>query len=461
MELIPREWWPSAFTGLIARELHEKIALARYLQNILQAQVQADAALDARFDLTEEALIPNIDLPLVCDGESASLGFLPSRCHFNEVAPIFDPIEAFQILGLDGTEQEISTAIHAIEQYSADKVLPLRCAVHPYTDCLLVTALIFALRNRIRDGRMLSFTAADWADLPDNLAGNNPYDLTYMSSSWTDWPNAVYEFREIKTSVSKGRILFNADAYYRAEADRNSKKPGGPRGAMQGVNFNGDFDPKKDFYTLYFHDNHGKQVPLQLYGLRSDMDYEAKMIIALANGTLRQDAVVPSLQGYLWAAECGFLQSPDGTNGTLLTREVEASKGTVGYGAKLMSTARVGNAAQRRADFVMTALMDLQTLAIGRIFSRLNEDREVYSQRIMGFLKGPIVFTREYDSGILSRIPAQLALSAALPGAALFEKEFTYTPPWWSALNTGSTNTGQLVLNENGQTIITGRARRV
>ena len=459
MELVPREWWPSAFSGLIAREVHEKIALARYLQNILHAQVQGDAALDARFDLTEESLIPTIDLPLVCDGMSASLGFLPTRCHFNEVEPIFDPIEAFQILRLDGTEKEISTAIHAIEQYTVDMVVPLRCAVHPYTDCVLVTALLFALRNKIRDGKMLNFTAEDWADLPDNLAGNNPYDLTYMSSSWKDWPNAVYEFREIKTSVSKGRILFNADAYNRAKADRNSRKPGVPCEAMKGVNFNGDFDPKKDYYTLYFQDNQVKQVPVQLYGLRSDMDYEAKMIVALANGTLRQDAVVPSLQGYLWAADCGFLQSPDGTTGTVLTREVEASKGAVGYGAKRISKA--GNAAQKRADFVLTALMDLQTLAIQRIHDRLDEDREGYARRIMGFLKGPIVFARKYDSGILSRIPAELALSAALPGAALFEKEFAYTPPWWSALNTGSTNTGKAGPNKKGQTSETGGLRRV
>src|ERR1700722_1539446 len=239
-ERLPCDAWPAAFAGIIGRETQEKPEVARYLRTLLHAHTQAGSKQKTSYDIAEELLRPNVDLPPFSQTFTASIGFLPSICHYNDVDPVFDPDKVFALLGMDGTEQQINTAVDAIHEYACKLVVPLRCAVHPYTDCALITMILFAIQRRIRDGKMLRFVAADWANLPSDLRSESPFDFTYLSQDLID---QHYAFRHVKSRQSTGRMLINARRYAAFLELHRTNKLVAQTPTMSGFDFNGHFDP--------------------------------------------------------------------------------------------------------------------------------------------------------------------------------------------------------------------------
>jgi hypothetical protein len=418
----PRSAWPSAFCGIVAREKTDKPGVAEYLRNILQSQIDI---VDTIFDIEEEWLTSE-------RSQAPSLlvsGFVPYHCHYNEVDPVFDPNRILRALGLEFAHVQIEAVLHTIRQYTQHMTSSIRCVVQPYGDCALITSLLFALRDRIESIHSIKFIAEDWAELPARLTNNAPCDMSYMSEGLLGDLAGKFEFRPTKTTESKGCILVNAKAFsefvtHRIQTQHPSR---GGLPMLGGVNFNG----KCDANILYF-SHAGEQIQIQMEGHSSNHDEEARAIIALANGEPSYNAIIPTMQGFLWAVECGFLMHDHVPLGTLITGqgEVPSSRGRVGYGVRVQPP--MDEEAKRRALLVVMALLDLQANCLEHVRNRLGSgDRAHAAKELLGCLKGPIVSAREYDAGMLARIPSELAVSAAFPGAALYEQEYTYRPHWW------------------------------
>lgn len=441
-DLEPRYWAP-ACAGLLASKTFPDTEWEKafeYIERIINVRAFRDDPNGAlALELVKRRVYPGQVGGNANVTHTASVA-IPLLAERNAAFAATTPEDVRRSFGFDKNDQNLSQLKRIVEEYVRHcpivdnitlintRIEPRKaefiCAVQPYIDTILATVAIYMVSDLLDDGVLVKFVPLDWTKVPD-VGKSIAVHMSYGSENVLN--NKYFEFIRTKKQPSRmpcvqSTILqqdsycppaLNFVGYYSESASTNC-----------------DMLVKLNFGTNI------KQVVAT--SVESIYDQEASALIALAAGSLSADYVIMTNAAFLWLADTGLLYKDFGngfTIGSLKFGEVVNSspEDVVGYAVKKTKNSPVAQKLMHRIESVVE---DMEKF-VADSTSQSKRPHELVSS-----LKAPMAIAYGYDSGILTRINASLALEMAFPKGKYYEREVDYRPCWWETLEKAFLKTG-------------------
>ena len=444
LEKLPPAQWAAPFVGMIAAKPEvERHLFWESLRGLILAYGLANDPENVEQLGIMHCRLEKLQFPNVGDAVTGSV-YVPAACYSNQVQLCPSEQEMREILGLHNrSDNLVNRLIAAIVDYSAasnsasgDKrthttePFTFECAVHPYVDCFMVPAILYAVKHLLPDHLTMAFRPVPWGDLP-RILDETVVHCSYGSHSLLKNRANKFHFRQIKEeSTALVALCHSKDAQHNR---------------YRAFNFPGYYSLKHDDREAgLVRIQHGNgEIDVQAETMASTGDMEILLLCALAFGFLPNESmIIPSTHGLIWAGEAGLLQTSHDHHciGTLhRSRLKQQPADAFGFliRAELRGDGRLWIAAGRLANI----LQEVKRACENRLLQQMQKFEDAASEAL-GVLRVPYIEAFEGDIGFTGRLRPKILLEMALPGAQLFEREADWQPQWWKQLPDDPTGNG-------------------